>query len=137
MLVEFSFAEGETERLRMYTRGGRAAVIELSWSRLLEGMLQEREQSQKSEETYFTLLILSIVLNEGHSRPRAHLCIFCVCACCVVDNVMGDGNYVCFYVNVWGKAFCARGRRRELQHHVYNVNLLLLPHKFPCCRISH
>lgn len=87
MLVEFSFAEGETERLRMYTRGGRAAVIELSWSRLLEGMLQEREQSQKSEETYFTLLILSIVLNEGHSRPRAHLCIFCVCACCVVDNV--------------------------------------------------
>lgn len=87
MLVEFSFAEGETERLRMYTRGGRAAVIELSWSRLLEGMLQEREQSQKSEETYFTLLILSIVLNEGHSRPRAHLCIFCVCDCCVVDNV--------------------------------------------------
>lgn len=65
----------------MYTRGGRAAVTELSWSRLLEGMLQEREQSQKSEETYFTLLILSIVLNEGHSRPKAHLCIFSLCAC--------------------------------------------------------
>lgn len=80
MLVEFSIAEGKTEQLRVYTRGGRAAVIELSWSRLLEGMLQEREQSQKSEETYFTLLILSIVLNEGHSRPRAHLCIFSVCA---------------------------------------------------------
>ena len=75
VLVEFSFAEGKTDRLRMYTRGGRAAVIELSWSRLLEGTLQERERSQKSEETYFTLLILSIVLNEGHSRPRAHLCI--------------------------------------------------------------
>lgn len=64
----------------VYTRG-RAAVTELSWSSLLEGMLQEREQSQKSEETYFTLLILSIVLNEGHSRPKAHLCIFSVCAC--------------------------------------------------------
>lgn len=38
-------------------------------------MLQEQERSQKSEETYFTLLILSIVLNEGHSRPRAHLCV--------------------------------------------------------------
>lgn len=31
----------------MYTCGGRAVVTELSWSRLLEGMLQEREQSQK------------------------------------------------------------------------------------------
>lgn len=59
----------------MDPRGGRAAVIELSWSRLLEGTLQEWERSQKSEETYFTLLILSIVLNEGHCRPRAHLCI--------------------------------------------------------------
>lgn len=64
----------------MYTRGERAAVTELCWSRLLEGMLQEREQSQKSEETYFTLLILSIVLNEGHSRPKALLCIFSLCA---------------------------------------------------------
>lgn len=76
----FQFAVGKTERLRMYTHGGRAAVTELSWSRLLEGTLREREQSQKSEETYFTLLILSIVLNEGHSRPKAHLCIFSLCA---------------------------------------------------------
>lgn len=67
--------------LRVYTRGERAAVTELSWSSLLEGMLQEQEQSQKSEETYFTLLILSIVLNEGHSRPKAHLCIFTLSAC--------------------------------------------------------
>lgn len=71
----FSVAEGKTEWSRVYTRGGRAAVIELSWSSLLEGMLQEQEHSQKSEETYFTLLILSIVLNEGHFRARAHLCI--------------------------------------------------------------
>lgn len=76
----FQFAEGKTERLRMYTHGGRAAVTELSWSRLLEGTLREWEQSQKSKETYFTLLILSIVLNEGHSRPKAHLCIFSLCA---------------------------------------------------------
>lgn len=75
VLLDFSLAEGKTEWLRVYTRGGRAAVIELSWSRLLQGMLQEQERCQKSEETYFTLLILSIVLNEGHSRPRAHLCI--------------------------------------------------------------
>lgn len=65
----------------MYTCGGRAAVTELSWSSLLEGMLQEWEQSQKTAETYFTLLILSIVLNEGHSRPKAHLCIFSLCPC--------------------------------------------------------
>lgn len=77
----FQFAEGKIEQSRMYTCGGRAAVTELSWSRLLEGMLQEREQSQR-EETYFTLLILSIVLNEGHSRPKAHLYIFSVPELC-------------------------------------------------------
>lgn len=87
------------EWLRMYTHGGRAAVTELSWSRFLEGMLEEREQSQKSAETYFTLLILSIVLNEGHSRPKAHLCIFSVCLGCSVDHKQplqepGERDYV-------------------------------------------
>lgn len=76
---DFSVADGKTEWLRGQTCGGRAAVMEVSCSGFLWGMLQEQVSSRKSKETYFTLLILSIVLNEGHFRPRAHLCIVCLC----------------------------------------------------------
>lgn len=101
----FQFAEGKTERLRMYPRGGRAAVTELSCSRLLEGRPQVREQSQKSEETYFALLILSIVLNEGHSGPKAHLCMFTVFLAGRRAAVTGGGDL----------CMCGKGNRHKSQ----------------------
>lgn len=59
------------------------------------GYLRERfgsgNRAKRARETYFTLLILSIVLNEGHSRPKAHLCIFSLC-CSGRQEAAGAGT---------------------------------------------